>query len=188
MNPSNRVVVRSLGPEDAESVHALRLEALARHPEAFLRHVDEERAGGPARQRDRLRDAVASDGASITFGAFVGDELTGMLALLRDADRKRRHRAQIVSVYVRPRQRGRGTAGRLLDAAIATARDMPGVELLYLSTSSSNDPALALYRSRGFEAWGVEPDFLRVDGRPVDEVHLLLRLERSSTSDAAASC
>lgn len=171
-----RVHVRPLAPEDAEALYALRLAALEANPEAFLRHVDEERAGGVERQRARLEANAASDGEATLFGAFAGDRLVGMLGLIRDADRKRRHRAVVVAVYVAPEQRGRGIAGRLLDAALARARTLPGIEIVYLSAAAGNEPALTLYRSRGFEVWGVEPDFLRVDGHPHDEVHLLLRL------------
>jgi RimJ/RimL family protein N-acetyltransferase len=170
------VTVRPLGPEDAAALHGLRLEALTANPEAFLRHVDEERERGVEGQRARLAANVASNGEATMFGAFVGDDLVGMAGLIRDADRKRRHRAVVVAVYVTPRERGRGLAGRLLDAALDRARELAGIEVVYLSTAAGNDAALALYRSRGFEAWGVEPDFLRVDGRAHDEVHLLRRV------------
>jgi RimJ/RimL family protein N-acetyltransferase len=176
MSDDVAAVVRTLGPDDAPALHALRLVALADHPEAFLRHVDEERALGAEGQRARLARNAASNGEATMVGAFVADELVGTIGLIRDADRKRRHRAVVVAVYLRPDQRGRGLAGRLLDAALDRARDLPGIELVSLSTAAGNDAALALYRSRGFEAWGVEPDYLRAEGRSYDEVHLLLRL------------
>ncbi len=176
MSGDGSVVVRRLGPDDAPALHALRLVALADHPEAFLRHVDEERALGVEGQRARLARNATSNGEATMFGAFVDGELVGTTGLIRDADRKRRHRAVVVAVYLRPEQRGRGLAGRLLDAALDGARQLAGIELVYLSTSAGNETALALYRSRGFEVWGVEPDYLRVDGRPHDEVHLALRL------------
>jgi len=176
MSDDRPMVVRTLGPGDATALHALRLTALAERPEAFLRHVDEERALGVDGQRARLARNVASDGEATMFGAFVAGELVAMTGLIRDGDRKRRHRAVVVAVYVRPEQRGRGLAGRLLDAAVERARGLAEIEVVYLSTAAGNDAALALYRSRGFEVWGVEPDYLRVDDRSHDEVHLLLRL------------
>ena len=41
---------------------------------------------------------------------------------------------------------------------------LDGVEVLYLSTAAGNEPALRAYRSRGFVAWGTEPDALRSGG------------------------
>ena len=119
------------------------------------------------------------------FGAFADGELVGMTGLVRDDRRKLRHRACIVAVYVRPAHRGRGVAGRMLDAAIRHARTLDGVEVLYLSTAGGNEPALRAYRSRGFVAWGTEPDALRCDGVAFDEVHLQVRLADARPREAA---
>jgi RimJ/RimL family protein N-acetyltransferase len=169
--------IRPLGPEDAEATYALRLEGLRRHPEAFLADADEERAAGPLATRRRLERNVASGGEATLFGAFDAGELVGTTGLVRDDRRKRRHRACIVAVYVREDRRGRGIGGRLLDAAIAHARTLPGVEVVYLSTDAGNEAALRAYRSRGFVPWGTEWDALRTEGASFDEVHLQLRLD-----------
>jgi hypothetical protein len=175
------VRIRPLGPDDADATHALRLEGLERHPDAFLSDADEERAAGPLATRRRLERNAASDGASVLFGAFDGERLVGMTGLVREKARKRRHRGCIVAVYVRVADRGRGIGGRLLDAALEHARTLNGVEVVYLSTSAGNEPALRAYASRGFRVWGTEPDALRVAGRGFDEVHLQVRLDEAPT-------
>ncbi len=181
------VQVRPLGPADAAATLALRLEGLERHPEAFLTDPASERAGGVERQRLRLEENAASGGEAVLFGAFADDELLGITGLVRDRHAKQRHRACIVAVYVREPWRGRGVGGRLLDAAIAHARTLVGVEALYLSTAAGNEPALRTYRSRGFRAWGTEPDALRAAGRSYDEVHLQAPLDGATPRSAAAS-
>lgn len=172
-------LVRRLHAGDAEELHALRLEALEAHPEAFLTDASEHRGGGLQRTRRRLEEASASESEACTFGAFDGAldgaELVGMIGVIRDVRLKQRHRACIVSVYVRADQRRRGQARRLMEAALSFAHGLPGVELVYLSTASSNEPALRLYRSFGFVAWGTEPDAGRTVSGPFDEVHLQLR-------------
>lgn len=180
-SPGDAVRIRPLEPGDAEATHALRLEGLERHAEAFLSDAAEERAAGPLVTRRRLERNAASDGEAVLFGAFDGDRLVGTTGLVRDDARKRRHRACIVAVYVRGDDRGRGIGGRLLDAALAHARTLGGVEVVYLSTSSGNEPALRAYASRGFRAWGTEPDALRTAGRRFDEVHLQVRLDDAPT-------
>jgi RimJ/RimL family protein N-acetyltransferase len=178
------VRIRPLTPADADATFALRLAGLEERPEAFLTHVAEERAAGVLRTRRRLEANARSGGASVLFGAYVGGELVGMTGLVRDDRLKLRHRACIVAVYVRPAHRGRGLAGRMLDAAIRHARTLDGVEVLYLSTADGNEPALRAYRSRGFVAWGTEPDALRSEGASFDEVHLQVRLADARPREA----
>lgn len=61
--------------------------------------------------------------------------------------------AEILTVAVDPRLRGRGLAGRLLDAHV---RDLmrAGVRNLFLEVESENAPALKLYARRGFATIG----------------------------------
>lgn len=47
-----------------------------------------------------------------------------------------------------------------------------GVEASDLSVVADNEPALRLYASRGFVAWGTEPRALRVGPRRFDEVEM----------------
>lgn len=56
---------------------------------------------------------------------------------------------EVTKMTVRPEARGAGLALRLLDACEATARDA-GAHRLYLETSSTLGPALALYARFGF--------------------------------------
>ena len=166
------LVVRTLVPADAETAYALRLRAVLEHPPSF--HTDEGmvRAGGVEGMRSRLASNLASSGDAVLFGAFLDDALVGLTGLVREPRRKLRHKATVVSVYVRPDQRGRGVAGRLLDAALAHAAALDGVTALDLSVVAGNEPAIRLYASRGFVAWGTEPRALRVDGRWFDEVKM----------------
>lgn len=182
--PRAAAVVRPLEPGDADATFELRLEGLSRHPEAFLTDVAEERAAGVLATRRRLEANARSDGATVLFGAFVDGRLVGMTGLARDARAKQRHRACIVAVYVREAHRGHGVGGRLLDAAIAHARTLPGVESLYLSTAAGNEAALRAYHSRGFRPWGTEPDALRTAGRSYDEVHLHVPLAAATPRTA----
>ena len=166
------VHVRALVPADAEAAYALRLRAVVEHPPSF--HTDEGmvREGGVEGMRERLASNVASAGRNVLFGAFVDDELVGLTGLVRERRRKLRHKATVVSVYVRPDQRGRGVAGRLLDAALVHAATLDDLVSVDLSVVAGNEPAIRLYASRGFVAWGTEPRALRVDGRCFDEVKM----------------
>jgi GNAT superfamily N-acetyltransferase len=110
------------------------------------------------------------------FGALAGDELCGMVGIIREAGAKERHRARIWGMYVAPPQRRRGLARALLQAAIDHARAWPDVDQLILSVTEAADPARRLYESAGFRVWGREPRALCWQGRFFDEDHLALDL------------
>lgn len=82
----------------------------------------------------------------------------------------------IVSVYVRPEYRGRKIGHALMEAAIAHARCIPGVERIELGVRADNSAAKALYLAHGFVTWGREPEFLQYDGQRYDEDHMSLQL------------
>jgi ribosomal protein S18 acetylase RimI-like enzyme len=86
------------------------------------------------------------------------------------------HRGNVFSVMVAPQARRRGVARALLLEALALARSAPGLRQLTLCVNAGNTGAIQLYRSLGFEAFGREPDALRVDGVLHDEIHMMLRL------------
>ncbi len=67
-------------------------------------------------------------------------------------------------------------ARRLLDAAIGHARSARVLQI-QLCVNTENPRAQALYRSVGFEVFGVEPRALCVGGRFYDEAHMVLRLD-----------
>jgi ribosomal-protein-alanine N-acetyltransferase len=89
--------------------------------------------------KDHVRMTVATDAA---------DRAIGYCVMLVMADE-----AEIANIAVAAVQRRQGIAARLLDAAIATARDN-NVTAMYLEVRTSNTPAKALYLSRGFRMVG----------------------------------
>ena len=102
-----------------------------------------------------------------------GDPLAGMAGLSFETRIKRRHVAHLWGVFVRPEQRGSGLARALVAAAIEKARGR--VDHLRLAVDAANGPAVGLYRSLGFVAYGLEPAGLRTEG--VDSDDLLMTLD-----------
>lgn len=58
--------------------------------------------------------------------------------------------SEILNIAVDPARRGGAIGGMLLDAAL-TAGESQGVVSTFLEVRESNEPAIRLYRSRGFE-------------------------------------
>lgn len=164
--------IRPAHPGDTEALLALRLEALAAHPEAFLESVAEAEARGPM----DLKDGRDGGPRHAIFLAEGEGGLLGMCGLAQDRSAKARHRATVWGVYVRPSSRRHQLGRALLEAALALAETWPGVRQVHLGVGTHNAPALALYQSVGFQTWGIEPGTMRISDRDVDEAHMVLHL------------
>lgn len=177
--------VRRLGPSDAPAFVELRLAGLRERPDAFGSSPETDVANDLARVRTLLAPGLED----AIFGAFEsagGDPtLVGVVGLHRSTGPKSRHHAVAWGMYVAPHARGHGYGAVLLDALVAHARSLPGLDWLRLSVSAHNTPARALYQARGFEPWGLERDALRVADEPVDELHMVLRLHEAPHTPAA---
>mgnify|MGYP000010474177 CR=1 FL=1 len=115
-------------------------------------------------------------GLSIALGAFDGDALVGTVTVEFSAKPKTRHKALIIGMFVHASARRSGAARALLQAALAAARARPGVLLVTLTVTEGNTPALALYESCGFHAFGVEPMAIATPAGYRGKVHMALQL------------
>jgi len=163
--------IRRLNPLDAETYLAIRLKALQNNPEAFGSSYEEEKDQPIEKYVLRFQ---SSD--SITVGAFVDDQLVGVVTLFRESLAKLQHRVNIIAMYVAPSQRGLGIGKSLMVEAIQLANDWAGVEQVYLTVVTTNEPAKKLYTSFGFEVFGTEKTALKVKDTYYDEAHMVLFL------------
>ena len=65
----------------------------------------------------------------------------------------------------------------MLVAALELARKMPGLIHIRLSVESTNEQARLLFKSLGFETYGVERRALLVGGEYMDEEFMALELD-----------
>lgn len=165
------MIVRQLTVEDGEIVWQLRLRALQNNPEAFGGTYEETIERGFENYIQRLRGA----NDSFWLGAFE-DTLIGMVGFFREEGLKDRHKGFIIGMYVTPEARGKGAGKALLIKAIARARKLVGLDQLHLAVVVTNKPAITLYRSLGFEVYGIEPRALKKDGQYWDEELMILKL------------
>lgn len=79
--------------------------------------------------------------------------------------------AEVLNIAVHPASRGKSLGGRLLDAGMAEA-SRRGAQEMFLEVRESNEAALRLYRSRGFEAIARRKKYYRT---PVEDALVLRR-------------
>src|SRR5690348_7807104 len=149
------IVVRRMRPDEAASFREIRLEALKSAPEAFGASFDVENAKPLEWFAERLSSLEL-------YAAYRGTELLGIAGFGIHPGPKREHKGFLWSMYVRSQARGAGVGRRLVEAVIERARQ--SVEILQLTVTSNNQPALRLYAALGFVEYGVERRGLKVDG------------------------
>jgi ribosomal protein S18 acetylase RimI-like enzyme len=167
------VKIRVLTQRDAEEYWNLRLEALEQEPQSFTDSAEEHRAMAGERSAARLR---RKNHASLVTGAFFKGDLVGMAGFFRERHLKTKHKGRIWGVYVRANCRGKGLGRGLLAALLERVKKLPGLEQVNLSVSSSQVAARKLYRSLGFETFGVEDKALKIADEYLKEEYMVLRL------------
>jgi ribosomal protein S18 acetylase RimI-like enzyme len=166
-------IVRLLPPH-AAAYRDLMLDAYARHPDAFTSSVAERAALPLAWWGARL--STADDAPEAVWAALDGDTLQGVAGLSFERREKVRHKATLFGMYVRPACRGRGLGEQLLQAVLAAARARDDLQVVQLTVTQGNTPAVTLYESAGFVTYGCEPLAVRVGEGFVSKLHMACSL------------
>lgn len=165
--------VRILTVEDAVMYRELRLEALATNPTAFVTTHDDY----ASRPIEQVASRLEPDSDHFTLGAFLAaDRLVGTLTFVRERAGKLRHIGNVYAMYVTPGARRQGVGQKLLTDLILRTKTVSGLEQIRLSVVEDNVPAVSLYRSVGFQTYGVEPNVMKTSDRSLSEIHMVLPL------------
>jgi len=141
------VLVREAVSGDWQALRDIRLEALRDAPTAFGSTYEREAHRGEAHWRDRssrggtflayLPDPSGPSDPAGLIGGYQEDPVT----------------VGLVSMYVRPRARGRGV-GEALVAAVVNWAGQRDAATVHLWVTTTNTPARALYERCGFALTG----------------------------------
>lgn len=167
--------IRQLTPADVEAYWPVRLRALREEPQAFGSSYEEAKERALAVVSESMRSAM--EAGDFMLGAFEGGHLLGIVGFGREKGRKNQHIGVVYQMYVAHEVRGQGFGRALMEALIARARAIDGVEQLILAVVEGNTGARALYVALGFEVYGRQPKALKLaEGDYRDEELMVLWL------------
>lgn len=160
-------IIHNPSPSRWEEYKDLRLEALVNVPQAFLDDL-EVTENVPQEEWQRKMHNM--------WFAEVDGKWVGMVGAYQDEKTKLKHILNIVSVYVSPSFRGQGIAKALMLDVIATAKQNPEIKKLLLGVVTSQEPAIALYKSLGFIQVGYFKYAVKVGDEYFDDYYMELYL------------
>ena len=160
------VYVRLLLPTDAAAYRSIRLRALQESPPAFGSLPEDE----PDLAQTASRLAASDD--RCFFGAFLGDQLVGIVRLSLYEAANEKHRAYLGGLFVLPSFRSAGYGRALVRAALNRAASLPGIRRVNLSVVAQQEAAVRLYQLLGFRLYGTEQEAFSRGGQFYDE-HLM---------------
>ncbi|TGA96657.1 GNAT family N-acetyltransferase [Sporolactobacillus shoreae] len=153
-----------LTENDASAYRELRLEALMKNPEAFASEYGVEIQNSLFEFEERLSREHA-----ITVGAFDGNNLIGIVTLVKETLPKMRHRATLEAVYVKPEYRGQRISAQMIERLMEIAKDEGIVKKFYLYVMVSNRQAISAYEKMGFSIYGEDKEAMWEGDHYVDE-------------------
>lgn len=166
--------VVTLEATDVQAYRELMLEAYEFAADAFTSTATESRAEPDAWWIKRI-GSISSQTTSV--GVWDKGTLIGTVAVEYSTKPKTHHKALVIGMFVKPAYRSKGVGRLLMTRLIEIVVKRPEVELLSLTLTEGNEPALRLYRSVGFSVWGVEPHAIRTDSGFKGKVHMSLALQ-----------
>jgi ribosomal protein S18 acetylase RimI-like enzyme len=162
------VTLRRLVAEDLARYKALRDTMLATDPHAFTSDAEGEAGKSAASYVARL-GLDRPEGGQFTIGAWRESRLVGAISCDRDSRLKVKHIGHLIGMMVQPDERGSGIGRALLAAGIEAARRADGLELLTLTVTAGNRPAVRLYEAAGFVRYGTLQRAIKVGEQYFDK-------------------
>jgi RimJ/RimL family protein N-acetyltransferase len=159
-------------PSQASQYRALMLEAYELHPTAFTSGHDE-RALLPLSWWEK-RLALSEPAEEVVLGVWAEEVLSGVVGVQFESREKIRHKATLFGMYVPNQFQRLGYSRALVGAAIAKASERHGVIQMQLTVTEGNTKAIDLYKSFGFQQFGIEPKAVFVNGTYWAKIHMSL--------------
>ncbi|WP_313276986.1 GNAT family N-acetyltransferase [Timonella senegalensis] len=114
-------------------------------------------------QEQEFLEATYANPKQLYLVAYDGNKLVGAVTLATSNKPRMEHRAEL-GISVRKKWWGKGLGTRLMEEAIAYARDVAHLEMITLTVNTSNVRAIELYRKFGFTRFATFTNHSKIGG------------------------
>jgi ribosomal protein S18 acetylase RimI-like enzyme len=168
------ITVRRLTKSDAAAYKGVRLDGLKNYPIAFNGCYGVESNLPLSDFAARISEPPQ---LSAMFGAFIFDNLSGVVALDVPSAVKLSHKATLWGMYTVPSARGMGVGDKMMQALLEYVNKLPDIERILLSVTASNTKASQWYDRLGFRLYAIEPKAVKFGDRYEDDELRVLELK-----------
>jgi RimJ/RimL family protein N-acetyltransferase len=162
---------RKLQPNESNSYREIRLECLKKFPENFGSNYQDEKVKGSSFFQLHIEQESTDN---FIIGAFYNNSLVGISGFNRYESEKTKHRGRIIQVYVKPEFQGQHIGSNIIKATLNEAFKISGIEQIEINVLTTNEHAERLYTKLGFEAYGIQKKYLKIDNKYFDQKMMLL--------------
>ncbi|MEO8885973.1 MAG: GNAT family N-acetyltransferase [Mucilaginibacter sp.] len=146
------------------------LKGLKTHPDAFR-----------ISPQDELNEPFPTLGNShsFTLGALdEQDKLAGVVSFKTEIANREKlaHKGLLFRMYVGASHSGKGIGKQLMKKLIERVKELPDIEQINLTVVASNNRAVGLYKSFGFEPFSLERKAIKSNDYYLDEYTMVLFL------------
>lgn len=165
------IQIRKLQPNESNSYRELRLQCLKNYPMHFTSNYLDELAKEKLFFQNHIEQSNVNN---FVLGAFLDDTLVGISGFNRYDSKKIEHKGRIIQVYVNPDYQGQQIGFKLIKHTITDAFKIKAIEQIEIDVISSNKQAAKLYKKIGFEAYGIQKNFMKVGNDYYDHIMMML--------------
>ena len=173
------IEIRKLLPSESNSYRELRLECLKNYPKNFTSNYHDEKA------KDKLffqPHIESSDVNNFVIGAFHNNNLVGISGFHRHERIKINHSGIIIQVYVNPEYQGNSIGLNIVKSTLEEAFKINGIEQIEIDVITVNKNAAKIYEKIGFETYGIQKNFLKINDSYYDHKMMMIFKNRYMTS------
>lgn len=153
----DKITYRKLKQKESKDYRFIRLESLEKYPSSYGSTAEKEKQKAKLAFENYIE---TSDPENFIVGAILQETLIAICGFHRlKGDRK--HRGEIIQMYVQPKHQGKQIGFNLLEATITEAFKIRALEQIELQVISDLKPANKIYEKIGFQECGLQKRFYK---------------------------